>query len=240
MVMDNIEIVIAGLCTLGIYTFLIRENSLYRFFEHAFIGIAAAWAFIATSREFLWNRVFKSMFGFSVMTLPDGTVLQAYDSNGLWYIVPALFGLLYYTMFFEKYRHLAQLVISFQLGVAGGYAFKGFFVEFLPQLYDCFKPIYMLNESQGFDVLASLSNAFFIITLVCSYSYFFFTFKISDGVIVSKINALGRYLMMGCFGAYFGSTMMGRMALLVERLDFLLGKWPSAISKLYLSFWSFG
>ena len=38
--------------------------------------------------------------------------------------------------------------------------------------------------------------------------------------------------MMVCFGAFFGSTMMARMALLVERLDFLASDWVSAIAKI--------
>jgi hypothetical protein len=32
-------------------------------------------------------------------------------------------------------------------------------------------------------------------------------------------------MLMGCFGAFFGSTIMARMALLVERLDFLIHDW---------------
>ncbi len=223
--MENLEVLLAGVCTLGIYTFLIKENSIYRFFEHAFIGIATAWGLIAVSRDFLWARVFKSMLGFSQVILPDGTILQAYQSSMLWYLLPAMFGLLYYTMFFERYRFLAQMVISFQLGCAGGIAFKGFFVEFLPQLYDCFRSLYVVGEDGIFSMHDSLSNAFFIITFISAYSYFFFTFKISESPIVRKINSLGRYLMMGCFGAYFGSTMMARMAVLVERLDFLISSW---------------
>lgn len=225
MNMETLEILLAGLCTLGIYTFLIKENSVYRFFEHAFIGIATAWGLVAVSKDFLWARIFKSMLGYSVMELPDGTVLQPYQPLELWYLLPAMFGLLYYTMFFEKYRHLAQLVISFQLGCVGGLAFKGFFVEFLPQLYDCFRPLYVGLEGGEINWVSSLSNLFFVVTFVCSYSYFFFTFRLSDGVIVGKVNSMGRYLMMGCFGAYFGSTMMARMALLVERLEFLMGEW---------------
>ena len=37
---------------------------------------------------------------------------------------------------------------------------------------------------------------------------------------------------MVCFGAFFGSTVMARMALLVERLQFLLIDWRGALSYL--------
>jgi hypothetical protein len=63
--------------------------------------------------------------------------------------------------------------------------------------------------------------------------YFFFSFRPSEGQKLSKflpaISASGRWLMMVCFGAYFGSTVMARMALLVERLQFLLTDWKSAL-----------
>ena len=49
---ENLEwwtIFIGGIATLAIYSFLIKENAFYRFFEHLFIGIATA---ITTSIAF--------------------------------------------------------------------------------------------------------------------------------------------------------------------------------------------
>ncbi len=39
--------------------------------------------------------------------------------------------------------------------------------------------------------------------------------------------------MMVSFGAFFGSTVMARMALLVERLQFLIDDWSIALSKVF-------
>jgi hypothetical protein len=39
--------------------------------------------------------------------------------------------------------------------------------------------------------------------------------------------------MMITFGAFFGSTVMGRMALLIDRLQFLKGPWWDAIKQLF-------
>jgi hypothetical protein len=36
-------------------------------------------------------------------------------------------------------------------------------------------------------------------------------------------------MMMCCFGAFFGSTIMARMALLVERLEFLINEWSANV-----------
>jgi len=227
-----LEISLAGIATLGIYTFLIKENIIYRVFEHLFIGIATAWGLVAVCRDFLWPRIFKTMSGFDRMYLPDGTEVGEYREVYLLYLIPTLFSLLYYTMYSKKYRHLAQLVISFQLGCAGGLAFKGFFVEVLPQIYDCFKPVYFFPGMSQEVFLQSLSNVFFLVTLFCSFLYFFFTFKSSESVVIKKLSTTGRLLMMACFGAFFGSTMMARMALLIDRLDFLANSWVYAVVEL--------
>lgn len=226
---DIIQIILAGIATLAIYSFLYKENILYRSFEHIFIGVATAWGLVKVCEDFLWPRIYKSMFGYDVLYLPDGTQFGEYQSWYLWYIIPALFSLLYYTMFSKKYHHLAQLVISFQLGCAGGFAFKGTFIELMPQIYDSFRPVYFSLEMSRESFITSASNLFFLLTLFSSFMYFFFTFRSSESKTVQRISTAGRLLMMGCFGATFGSTMMARMALLVERLDFLSHTWIAAV-----------
>ena len=39
--------------------------------------------------------------------------------------------------------------------------------------------------------------------------------------------------MMICFGAFFGSTIMARLSLLVERLGFLMTDWIGAIKEIF-------
>lgn len=225
---EQLTVLIAGICTFAIYSFLYKENSFYRTFEHLFIGIATAWGFVVVIKEFLWPRFLSSLFGYNQLSLPDGTPIVTYNYAILWYLIPVLFSLLYYLIYFPNYRHLAQLVISFQFGCAGGLAFKGFFVEVLPQIYDCFRPILKLEEGT---TSIDWSNLIFIVTLVSAFSYFFFTFKISDNKFFIGTKTVGRMLMMVCFGAFFGSTMMARMALLVERLDFLANDWVASIKE---------
>lgn len=214
------EILLAGVSTLAIFSFLYRENPFYRFFEHLYIGIATGYGIVATFRYFLWPNMLKPLFGLDRIEFPDGSMSTPYDERYLLFLLPVAFGMLYYFILSKKRNWLAQLVIGFQFGYAGGLAFKGVFIEFLPQLFDSFKPLYV-HES----VLESLTNVFFVFTLISCLFYFFFTFKRSPGGLIERSSSMGRWLMMGCFGAFFGSTIMARMALLVERLDFLITKW---------------
>jgi hypothetical protein len=223
-------ILCGGIATLAIYSFLFGENPFYRVFEHLFIGIAAGFVPILTIKNFLWPNVLEPMLGFSVMQYPDGTYAQPYQPLYLLYLVPLLFGLLYYALYIPRYAWLAKLVIGFSLGYTAGLTFKGFFAEMIPQVVGSFKPL-VVFEGSSILIWQSLSNALFVYTLVAVLAYFFFTFK-QDGPILARVRVSGRWLMMICFGAFFGSTIMARMALLVERLQFLLGEWAEQISNL--------
>lgn len=218
------EIFFGGVSTLAIYSFLVRENAVYRLFEHFFIGIAAGWGIVKTFTNFLWPQVFKPMFGLNQIVFPDGSISEPRDPRIFLFLLPMAFGMLYYCIYSKRWRWLAQLVIGFQFGYAGGLAFKGTFTELLPQVFNSFKPLWVPHE-----LAQTLTNWFFVFTLVSVFSYFFFTFRRSgSGARAASTNA-GRWLMMGCFGAFFGSTIMARMALLVERLDFLINKWGPAL-----------
>jgi len=223
------QITIAGLSTLAIFSFLIRENPFYRIFEHLFMGIATAFGIIATFRYFLLPKVIDPLFGLDLVVFPDGTAPTTYDTTNLLFLIPMFVGSLYYFMLSQKLNWIARIVLGFQLGIGGGTAFRAVLNEMLPQIENSFRPLYIPGDTQG-----SLSNLVFMTILVCSMSYFFFTFKTSERGPVARSAALGRYLMMCCFGAFFGSTIMARMALLVERLEFLINKFAPNISTLWL------
>lgn len=228
---EQISIILAGICTIAIYSFLYKENALYRTFEHLFIGIATGWGFVIAIKEFLWPKFLSALFGYTMSVLPDGTVVTPYSYSNLWYLIPVFFSSFYYFIYSAKYRYLAQIVISFQLGCAGGMAFKGFFAEVLPQVYDCFRPLLFLDDAG--QVNFSWSNIIFVVTLISSFSYFFFTFSFTNKKSFSGVRTTGRILMMVCFGAFFGSTMMARMALLVERINFLSNDWVKALMAIF-------
>jgi hypothetical protein len=211
------RVFLAGVSTLAIFSFLIRENQFYRFFEHLFIGIATAIGISASIRYFLWPELFQPLLGLDRVPLADGS-LPPYNYKLLLYLIPMAFGLLYYAILSPRYAWLAQIVIGFSLGIAGGSAFQAVFNELIPQLYNSFRPLYVVGDLQS-----SFDNIIFSVVLISVMSYFFFTFKRSRGG--ELLSGTGKWMMMICFGAFFGSTIMARMALLVERLEFLINKW---------------
>lgn len=213
---------LAGVSTLAIFSFLIKENAFYRFFEHLFIGLAAGLLPVLTIRDYLWPKVLEPMLGYA-----EGP----YNPYYLLYLIPMAFGLLYYCIFSKRNEWLAKLVIGFSLGASGGLAFKGFFAEVLPQIFGSFKPLVVM---QGSEIvwMKSINNTLFVGILLIVLYYFFFTVKTSEKK-NSGVSRAGRLLLMVCFGAFFGSTVMARLALLVERVQFLIEDWAGAVGVLF-------
>ena len=222
------HIFLGGICTLAIFSFLYKENPVYRFFEHFFIGIATAYGIVVVIREYFWPKVLQPLFGLDRVVFPDGSYAVPYDTRLHWYLVPMAFGSLYYFILSRRYNWLAQLAIGFSFGVSAGLSIKGMFIELLPQLYDSFRPLYLPDFNDA-SVKTFLTNLVFMFTLVTAMSYFFFTFRRKEGGLIDYSSTAGRWMLMGCFGAFFGSTITARMALLVERMEFLLNKWGPAI-----------
>jgi hypothetical protein len=231
---ETATILIGGFGTLAVFSFLIKENALYRFFEHLFIGIAAGFGLVGGLKDALYPQVLIPLLGLDIDVYPDGTLSAPYDYRNLFYLIPMAFGLLYYCIYSVRYGWLAKLVIGFTLGISGGIMFDGFFSEMIPQIVGSFKPLVVFTgagDERAIAWGASLSNTIFVTTLLLVMYYFFFSFK--RGAWGSSAARGGRWCMMICFGAFFGSTVMARMALLVERLQFLLTDWWRAIVSLF-------
>ena len=228
---NTLTILMGGISTLAIYSFLVRENGFYRFFEHLFIGISTGLGIVLGIKNFLWPKVLTPLLGLDLETYPDGTVSGTYAATRLLYLLPMAFGLLYYFIYSKRHGWLAKLVIGFSLGMSGGVAFEGTFNEILPQIFTSFKPLIVIDPT-GLNWAKSLTNLIFVGTLLSVMFYFFFSFrresKTSGGIALT-----GRWLLMVCFGAFFGSTVMARMALLVERLQFLIGDWWTALQSIF-------
>jgi hypothetical protein len=227
----TVGIIAGGVATLAIFSFLIKENPFYRVFEHIFIGLGVGLGIVMTIRQYLWPKAVKPVIE-ALATMAgqpphEGPVSSLY----LVYIPFLAFGCLYYFIYSRKHGWLARLVIGFSLGAGGGLAIKAFCSITLPQVIASFKPIVVVGPG-GVSWAASLSNIVFVGTLMCVMTYFFFSFE-HDKPVIKQMSYAGRWLMMVCFGAFFGATIMARMSLLIERLDFLTAEWWPTIVGLF-------
>lgn len=204
---QRIEVWVAAICTLGIYSFLYRENRFYRFFEHVFMGVAGGWGIVITWTEVLKPKWWDPMTsGFRAMSGGQG------DPWGALWVVALPLGSMWYFIYSRRYAWISRIIFGFFMGAAAGMSFRGFIGGQMPQLLSSFKP------------LNSLNNVVFAVTLVCVMLYFFFSFEQKNPVVRNGA-AVGRWLLMIAFGAMFGNTVMARMSLFIERFQFLAFEW---------------
>lgn len=208
-----------ALCTLGIYSVLYKENKVFRFFEHLFIGLATGYTIYTT-----WNDILKPRWW------------EPMTNKGMWWWAMALpIGLLFYFIYSKKNAWMSRLIFGLFFGAAAGRAFQGFSALYFPQIRSAVNlPLFNPPETKAATAYALtpfsavLNNLLFLVIVASVMTYFFFSFE-QKGKASQAISRFGRFILMFAFGAIFGSTIMARMSLLIGRLYFLIHDWIQVI-----------
>lgn len=192
----------AGL-TLAIFSFLYRDNPAYKFAEHLYVGVSAAFAVLYTWAFDIWPMLIEPMvLGRGVANPVDRWILM----------VPAAFGLLMLARWIPKVAWLSRWAISLTVGIAAGLGITGQIQGILlPQIRGT-----LLS-------LDSINNIILVIGVITTLVYFYFSVA-HKGVIRAGAR-IGVVFIMASFGASFGYTVMARISLLIGRLHFLVTDW---------------
>jgi hypothetical protein len=194
---------VAALLTLALYSFLYRENPIYRFAEFLYVGLGAGHGIVVTVDNYI-----------------RPTIKNTLIRDGRWiYLVPIIIGLLIYTRYIKSIAYFSRWTMAFFLGVGSGVVltrdFKPFFTS---QITATFRPLWVAGR-----LSTSLNNILLVVGVIATLSYFFFTSRRTGFLDYSA--RLGRWVMMLAFGAAFGNTVMARVSLFLGRVQFLLGEW---------------
>jgi hypothetical protein len=202
---EIIGIWVAAFFTIGIFSFLYKENPLYRLAEHLVVGVSMGYFIVVTWNNVLMPRLVENMI----------------QENQYILIIPALIGLLYITRFFPSVSWLSRYPIAFVLGTASGVALpRTMLGRVLRQLEATMVPIF----SEGAGWAETLGIAVMIFGTLAALIYFFFS-KPHKGLFFGTGSKIGIWVIMVGFGATFGFTVMGRISLLIGRVQFLLFDW---------------
>jgi hypothetical protein len=219
-------------CTIGLYSVLYRENKFYRFFEHLFLGLAAGWTLVTLWKDTLYDQWWLKMVGNSPDT-PGGAA-----TNGYWALILLLpIGLMGYLVYSKKYNWISRIPIGIILGLWSGQQVQVWWNRYGPQIDSSLKPIVpntwssltvpfdpatnaSLHAPGAVYLSDTISNIVFILTLVSVLSYFLFSFDVRNRLLKGMTTS-GRWLLMVGFGAIFGSTVMMRFSLLIDRMYFI-------------------
>lgn len=188
---------IGAIGTLGLMSFAIKENPFYRFVEHVFVGIGAAHGLVM-GWENLQSNAFTPM-------MENGKYIL---------VVPLILGLLLYTRFIKGQAWLSRFPMAVLVGLGVGMTIKGTIgAQIIKQISSTLKP------------LNNIDNLIIFVGVTSVLMFFYFTKKRKKGDAFDRYSSLGRYIMMIAFGALFGNAVMGRMSLMIGRVQFLLGEW---------------
>lgn len=220
------KVTVAAVCTIGLYTLLYRENKFYRFVEHLFIGLATGFSLIGLQ----WSQVLYPNWWVPMVGKP-GTPETMQPAYWAWALVIPLAALTY-TVFSRKHGWLSRIPIGIFIGLWAGQQFDAFTNRYLPQLADTARPFIpnQLTLASRTDPLGTITishainNLIILITFLLTLSYFLYSFE-QKSKVVQRSALLGRWLLMVGFGAIFGTTMMTRFSLFIDRAYFLLIEW---------------
>ena len=226
---------ISAFLTLAIFSFLYKDNPLYKIAEHLFVGISAGY----WMSMFFWTQIQPNLFGrlwpsnhysdgslwyglydvlniFASSIFPDGGIDKGHDMH-LIYLIPFALGIMMLLSLFRSFNWMARWGIAYTVGMAAGLRAYGYLnSNVLAQVKATIIPI-ANTDLPIFSLLGDshFNNLIILIGTVTGLLYFYFS-KEHKGTF-GKISKVGIYFLMVSFGASFGFAVMGRISLLIGR-----------------------
>jgi hypothetical protein len=217
----SVEVWIGALLTLMVFSFLWRDNPFYKFAEHVFVGVSAAFWMVMGFWTTLWPGLIVKLAPSAARVVDPAARPGAWDPTAL---VPALLGLLMLSRLWPRLAWLGRWPTAFVLGTTAGYSLVRYLrSDFLYQIRATIGAGLAPRVDGAVSPSATLAAVLVLIGTVSGLVYFLQTRR--DGRATGRVARLGLLFLMVTFGAAFGSAVMGRVALLVGRMNELLGDW---------------
>jgi hypothetical protein len=193
--MTFIETTTTALLTLAIYSFLAGDNPFYKFVEHLLVGLTIGYTLVITLKSVIWPE--------AVLPITQGQFQT---------VAPLVLGGLILLRLVRRWAGWSRISLALVVGGGAGVAIPAMLkARVLDQMTATMAGV---TSPAGWIILAGVLS---------TLTYFVFT-RAHRGVWGTSAR-LGRYFMMVFFGATFAYTVMSRVALLIGRLEFLLGDW---------------
>ena len=213
---------LAALFTLCILSFLYGDNPLYKLAEAVFVGVSAAYWMVVG----FWTGIVQNLFSKLAPDLIRSSLLPGLPESQeqeLIYLFPLLLSVLMLMRLSPVGGWVSRWALAFFIGATAGIRLLGYLQsDFIRQVQSTILPLVVVG-SQGFDFSASLQNLTIVVGVLSCLTYFFFSIEHKGAV--GGVSRLGIWFLMITFGAGFGYTVMGRIALMAQRLEFLADDW---------------
>ncbi|MDP8223741.1 MAG: hypothetical protein P9L99_10315 [Candidatus Lernaella stagnicola] len=208
---SSLGVWVAAFFTLAIYTFLYKDNVVYKFVENIFIGVAAGYLVIIMWVNNIQPELVEPLFGQGKLRL----------------VLPLIMMLLIFTRVFPKIAWMSRIPISFVVGIGAGMAIPNTMMAMVVAQLGGMANIEFANPETAVLTQAGLrmliGGIIMLLGTVAAIVYFFFSLP-HEGP-VGYVARFGTWILMIGFGASFGYTVMARISLLIGRVLFLLRDW---------------
>ncbi len=209
---ETIGVWVAALLTLGIYSFLYRDNPVYKTCESLFIGVSAGYWAISYFFDNLQKKMWVGLF-------PEQGGVADY-----WLLGGAILGVMMLFRLGSKTGWIARWPLAFIVGATAGLYMMNYFVSnALNQVADTMLSLIALDPNGHLMWANTLGSIVIAVGALSGLVYFFFS-KEHRGAL-GGVARVGIWTLMITFGASFGFTVMSRMSLLIGRIDFLFNRW---------------
>ena len=218
---------LAALLTLFVFSFLYKDNPLYKFAEHLFVGVSAGyyivlnfWTVVVPN---LWDPLVRSFTRHDPVThalvvQPGGAFAGSLGDYRGWFLLPGLLGVLLFTRLVPRIEWLSRWSLAIIIGVYAGLKTTGFAQsDFVEQLHGSLQPLW------AGQLATSLNAVIFTVGLLTSLLFFFYSREHKGAL--GLASRLGIFFLMVSFGAGYGYTVMSRVSLLIGRFQYLLEDW---------------
>jgi hypothetical protein len=227
-------VTVAGFITLYIFSFLYKDNPFYKFAEHLAVGLSAGYWVLLLFYNVARPNIFEKLYPPELWQIVSNSWWKIWAADwwtsvpviwrgDWWYIIPTILGALMWTRFSRKSAWISRYPLAFYLGIATGVAIP---LEMRAKVIEQLNGSVALIQywhSPGALFLTSFYNTLILIGVVAALVYFFFSKEHKGVTGVTAKFGIG-VLMIG-FGAAFGFTVMARISLLIQRIQFLFFDW---------------
>ncbi|MFO0961363.1 MAG: hypothetical protein U0625_00500 [Phycisphaerales bacterium] len=221
----------AAFFTLASLSFLVKDNPAYKFTESVVVGVGAAYAMVVA----FWDTLVPKLIGpllpqLTRAFLAPGFEQESYDWHSAVALIPLALSVLLLCRLFEKTSKLGTLPLGFIVGTFAGLKFVQFTEsDLLAQVATMFSPVIVTQNAAGAslpvaDAVGSSLGAMIVLVGVLAVLVYFF-FSLEHRGALGRTARVGVWYLMVTFGASFAFTVMGRIALLAARFEFLFDDW---------------
>lgn len=234
--MEVFGVWIASFLTLAIFSFLYKDNPIYRFAEHLFIGISAGYVFIQAINGTLIPNLFHPLGQVFLGKAPEdfhqagGLILDTRIGESLvgfrigWAgnavrIGALVLSILLLLRFSKRASWISRWPLALMIGAYAALRMTGLAQsDLVEQVNGTMVPIFGRDLPWfSWEGPSSLNHFILFVGVISVLIYFFFS--VERKTPLRQIGYVGTFFLMVTFGSSFGYTVLGRISLLIGRVQ---------------------